>query len=122
VLRKLPLIHPEALQLSRNYRGFTVRQHSIFDNPLGCCHVLRAMNILNRAYFAEELLAKACRNALDGLFQGGICIIGRTVREDAPEHHATIFRKGSSGQFEVLQRIGSGSEIESIALASRSAV
>ncbi len=115
-LRKLSLVHPEAIRLMRNDSRFTVRQHSIFESVSEPRHVVRSMNILNRAYFSDEKLAKACRNALDCLCERGIWIVGRTVKEEPPEHHATIFRKLSSGVLEVIERTGPGSEIESIAM------
>lgn len=117
-LRKLNLIHPDALHLARSDSRFTIRRQSIFDSPSEPCHVIRAMNVLNRAYFSEEQLAQAARNAISHLRPGGMWIVGRTTSEDPPVHEATIFQKPSFGALEVVSRIGPGSEIETIALTT----
>ncbi len=118
-LRKLPLIHPEALALARGDSRFMIRRGSIFESLANPCHVIRSMNVLNQAYFSEEELAQGARSAIASLLAGGIWIVGRTIAEDPPQHEVSIFRKQGSGKLEMVQRVGSGSEIESIALAVR---
>ncbi|MGA8029963.1 MAG: hypothetical protein WB992_22695, partial [Bryobacteraceae bacterium] len=78
------------------------------------------MNVLNRAYFSEEQLRRAARNAISHLQPGGIWIVGRTTSEDPPLHEVTIFRKQGSGAIEVVSRVGPGSEIEALALKASS--
>jgi hypothetical protein len=116
VLRKLPLIHPRALALAQSDRRFMIRRHSIFESAETPCHVIRSMNIFNRAYFSESELTQGIRSVIASLHSGGIWIVGRTIREDPPVHDVSIFRKRSSGDFELIERVGSGSEIESIVL------
>jgi hypothetical protein len=118
ILRKLPLIHPEARALARIDARFSVRPHSIFEKLKEPVSVIRSMNILNRAYFSEQQLAEGARCVIDSLVAGGIWILGRTVSENPPVHEVSIFRKQDSGALEVLERVGPGSEIESIALAA----
>jgi hypothetical protein len=117
-VRKLPLIHPRAVALSQNDTRFTIRRHSVFNPIETPCHVIRTMNILNRAYFSEQELAAGARNVLNSLQTGGIWIVGRTIQDDPPVHNVSIFRKQYSGVFELIQHIGEGSEIDSIALES----
>jgi hypothetical protein len=73
------------------------------------------MNIYNRAYFSEDRLREGVRAVLGSLATDGIWIIGRTADEAATSHNVTIFRKQESGLLGVLERIGTGSEIEELA-------
>jgi len=113
-MRRISCIHPEAQALVRIRPGFRFEVRSIFDRTPGACDVLRTMNILNRSYFSAEQLADAIDAIFDSLRPGGIWIVGRTM-EDNFRNHATFFRRGESG-WEVLERIGDGSEIEELAL------
>jgi hypothetical protein len=116
LIRKLPLIHPQALWLARREPRFSVRSQSIFETAPAACHVIRSMNILNRAYFSEKQLAQAARSIVESLHPGGIWILGRTINDELSTHDVSILRKHASGDLEVLQRVGAGAEIESIAL------
>jgi hypothetical protein len=115
-LHKLPLVHPRALALARTEPRFRLRRHSVFAQAPVPCHAIRSMNILNRSYFAEQDLLTGIRSVVASLHTGGLWIVGRTVREDPPEHHASILRKTGSGRLELVERFGAGSEIESLAL------
>jgi hypothetical protein len=118
-LRKLPLIHPHALVLTRTDPRFAIRRHSIFDPAPSQCHVIRSMNILNKAYFSDADITAAVRCAMASLHPGGLWIVGRTIREDPPIHDVSIFRKLlGSDAVEVIARIGAGSEIQSLVLAT----
>ena len=114
--RKLSLIHPEAVQLTHEDARFAVRRHSIFEPSARINHVIRSMNIYNRAYFSEEQLRLGARCVGESLFPGGIWIVGRTIDESASTHEVTVFQKQSSGELQVLHRVGPGSEIEGLAL------
>lgn len=78
---------------------------------------VRAANILNRAYFAAPDLAKAVENlraCLGGA--GSYLLVTRTW--DCGTNHGTLFELLENGRFEVVNRLGDGSEIEEIVLAS----
>lgn len=77
--------------------------------------VVRATNILNWAYFDAPTLSAILINLRARLVSGGLLVVGRTHADN--ENHATIFRLEDSGSFCVLARLGSGSEIEGLALA-----
>jgi hypothetical protein len=113
-VRTIPYIHPEAAALARSDPRFTFRHRSVFDRTPVPCHVLRTMNIFNRAYFSAERLGEGYRAIFDSLQPGGIWIAGRTLEEDLT-NHATFFRKAGNG-WEVLDRIGGGWELEAMAL------
>jgi len=84
-----------------------------------CFDVLRAANILNRAYFSVANLRRALTNLRNRLRPGGLLIICRTNtwRDGVDnENHGTLFRVLEDGRFEIVDRLGSGSELESLAL------
>ncbi len=116
--RKLPVVHPRALALARSDPRFAIRRHSVFDRADAPCHVIRTMNILNRAYFTERELAQAARSVVGSLLPGGVWIVGRTTSDNPPVHDASIFQKQHSGALELIQQIGDGSEMDSIALSA----
>jgi hypothetical protein len=118
-VRRISCIHPEAMALAAKSPNFQIRMRSVFDRTPGACHVIRTMNILNRAYFAEEQLAQGAGIVFDSLTPGGIWIVGRTLEEDLA-NHVTILRRGERN-WEILERIGSGSEIEELALRTQEA-
>ncbi len=117
-LRKLPLIHPQALELMRKDFRFTIRQQSAFDSPEEPLHVIRSMNIFNHGYFPQDLLEQGVRNIIRSLRPNGIWIVGRTTGQDLPANDVTIFQKNSSGTLEARLRIGKGSEIEHLMMSA----
>ncbi len=117
-IRKLSVVHPRALALARSDGRFAIRRHSVFDRANAPCHVIRTMNILNRAYFNEQQIAQAARSIVASLIPGGIWILGRTVSDDPPVHNVSIFQRRRSGELELIEQIGEGSEVASIALSA----
>jgi hypothetical protein len=113
---RISCIHPRAQAFARSNPEFQFRARSVFDAAPGSCHVLRTMNIFNRSYFSAEQLAEGANAAFESLLPGGLWIVGRTLEEDF-SNHATFFRRGESG-WEVLERIGAGSEMEELALGA----
>lgn len=114
--RKLSCVHPVAARAAASDRRFEVCQRSVFDATAGSCHVLRTMNILNRAYFSPEQLTSAAAAAFASVRLNGLWIVGRTLLEDS-SNHATFFARRESG-WEVLGRFGTGSEIEELIRSS----
>jgi hypothetical protein len=74
--------------------------------------VIRAANILNRAYFADATLVQMLNKLKNRLVPEGILIVCRT--NDEGINNGTIFRQVEGGKVQVLTRIGSGSEIEAL--------
>ena len=106
-------IHPRARQLSKADQRFRICARSVFD-PTPGLDVLRTMNILNRDYFSADQLTEGATAAFRSLNPGGIWILGRTLEEDS-SNHVTFLKRTHDG-WEILQRIGRGSEIEELAL------
>lgn len=113
---RISCIHPQAQALARRNAAFEVRIRSVFDATPGSCDVLRTMNIFNKSYFPVEQLADGARAAFQSLTHGGLWIAGRTTEDDL-RNHATLFRRGEGG-WEILERIGAGSEIEELVRAT----
>jgi hypothetical protein len=115
-LRQIPLIHPEAEALRRTTSTFTIRRHSVFEPAAVPCHVIRTMNIFNLSYFSPERLRDGIEAVFASLLPEGVWIVGRTLDDDGRLHTASILRK-SGDCFQLLERTGSGSEIEALALS-----
>lgn len=115
-ISRISCVHPQAQAFARRNPGFQFRERSVFDAVPGSCHVLRTMNIFNKSYFSTEQLALGVSAVFESLVPGGLWIVGRTLEEDF-SNHATLFRRGESG-WEVLERIGAGSEMEELALCA----
>jgi hypothetical protein len=118
-VRRISCVHPEAAALAAKSPRFTVRARSVFERTPAACHVIRTMNILNRSYFPDETLAEGARAIFNSLQPGGIWIVGRTLEEDL-SNHVTFLRRNDRS-WEVLDRIGTGSEIEELALRAQEA-
>ena len=121
-LLSLPLIHPEAETLHQRDPRFSVTQHSAFVPLQVPVDVIRSMNIFNQSYFPPERLAEGARAVWQSLRPasqgpGGLWIVGRTVQPSPPIHEVSLFARTDSG-FTLLSRIGPGSEIESLVLAT----
>jgi L-malate glycosyltransferase len=77
-------------------------------------HVLRAANVLNKNYFGDETLMRMAVNLRARLTQRGILIVCRTNEQNV--NHGTVFRLNEADRFDIVCRIGEGSEIENLIL------
>lgn len=117
VLRKIPLVHPEAMMMTLNEPRFMIVRRSAFVPSDQRVHVVRTMNIMNRGYFGIEALRAGIHAVWASLERGGIWIVGRTVEGQVSETNASLCERTECG-FRVVARFGSGSEIEDIATGS----
>jgi hypothetical protein len=78
-------------------------------------HVLRAANILNRAYFDDEQLRAGVATLRERLRPGGLLIVCRTHDDGA--NHGSIVQATDKGWI-LAARIGDGSEIEDLIAAA----
>jgi hypothetical protein len=116
-LRRLPILHPAVL--AARSEDFQIRRHSVFSPLNEPVDVIRTMNIFNRAYFDESRLREGADAVQNSLKPRGIWIVGRTIQEQPPRHNATVLRKQVDG-WELLHRVGEGSEIEPLTQARSS--
>jgi hypothetical protein len=120
IFRKISMIHPTAEALRHSTQAFRIQRHSVFDPLALPADVVRTMNILNVAYFDRDRLAQAARNVWQSLKPDGIWIVGRTIEENPPLHHASVMIRTPQG-FQLLERHVEKSEVEDLALALRAA-
>jgi hypothetical protein len=118
ILRKIPLIHPDAQTLRLRSDRFAIALHSAFESLERPCDIIRTMNIFNLKYFSAATLREGIEAVRRSLLPNGIWIVGRTFQEDPPEHDASLLIKDGDG-FRLWERHGKGSEIESLIPALR---
>lgn len=111
---RISCIHPEADALCKRDSRFHICTRSIFD-PSADVDVLRTMNILNKAYFPREKLVEGASAAFQSVKPGGLWIVGRTSENETND--VTFFRR-IDRRWEVVARLGTGSEIEQLAAES----
>jgi hypothetical protein len=107
------LVQPRLRELASRDARVHLRPHDIFqpwDGPAPT--VIKAANLLNRAYFSEDQIRTAVRNfwralALDGLL---LVIDNRDVEK------ASLFARTEAG-FRSVNAINGGTEIESLVLS-----
>ncbi|BCP53921.1 ATP-binding protein [Kaistia sp. 32K] len=80
---------------------------------------IRAANILNLGYFRPERLRVAIANI--HAYSRGPGALLLVVKTDGSKHDGTLFELGPEGDFQVLARIGRGSEIEGLVLEAAAA-
>jgi hypothetical protein len=114
-LRKISVIHPDAEALQSRDPRFSIERHSVFSALPQPVDIIRSMNIFNRTYFPTERLTEGAQAIWRSLKPSGWWIVGRTWREDPPAHHVSVLEKTPSG-FQLVERYGDGSEVESLAL------
>ena len=107
---RISCIHPKAQSLCKRDSRFHICMRSVFECSPGL-DVLRTTNILNKAYFPIERLTEGANAAFQSLKPGGLWVVGRTLENQT--NHATFFRR-TEKNWEVIARIGEGSEIEKL--------
>ncbi len=78
-------------------------------------HVVRAANVLNRAYFSDATLTQIANKLKRRLKPGGLLIVCRTTPDNT--NHASIFELVDATRLRVALRLGGGSEIEDLLVA-----
>jgi hypothetical protein len=103
-------------------RGFFERESlQVFEDDLlgderpefkNAFHVVRAANILDRAYFSDQALTRIAAKLKVRLKPNGLLIVCRSM--DNSKNNATIFEAPAGAGLRVLSRLGTGSEIEDL--------
>jgi hypothetical protein len=107
-VRRIELVSPRVHESA----AIEVVEDDIFvsrPEMIGRFHAVRAANILNLGYFDEGRLRAAAASLRQRLRPGGLLIVCRT--HDGGRNNGTFFRAAGDG-WEVVDRIGDGSEIE----------
>ncbi len=106
------LLHPECQQLLQRESDFAFQRCDILQPMEGRFDLVRAMNILNPAYFAQRDLQRAIRNIHGSLTCGGLLATGSNQDSRSPVAGA-IYRQ-SDGGFERLRVSGAGSPVDAM--------
>jgi hypothetical protein len=115
--RDVLLVNPDARD---NARLSFAEDDILAPNPehlRGRFNAIRVANLLNHSYFVEAQLRRAVNNLKDRLMgAGSFLIVNRTYPDG--NNHGTIFQLSEANKFEVVARMGDGSEIEDIVLSA----
>lgn len=108
-----PLLHPAVRSFADANEWFQLQCHSVFDVLSEHAHVIRTMNILNRAYFSPDRIGSGIRAVYESLRPGGLWIVGRSQGDCGGAADTDILQK-LDGRFELVAAIGAGSEIRDL--------
>ena len=115
-LRTVRLLSP---RLNDRY-DITIERNDIFHRTPqfeGRFDFIRAANILNRGYFEDRALRQALANIAHYLSGPGAWLL--VARSVGKQNAGTLFNVSRDGRrFQVVSRIGAGSEIEALVLAT----
>ena len=115
---ELLLLNPKTIDRLKspnlNFIHYDIFQQSTLDIQFD---FVRCMNVLNKKYFSNELIAKAVSCLISTLKDGGVFLVGRTNREG--KTHASFFQK-EQGHLILLSDFNLGSEIKDIVINSMS--
>jgi hypothetical protein len=109
VVRELELVTPRLREL-----GVEVKEEDL-SHPYTSeerWDVIRAANILNRAYFDTEDLCQMLDGLVVSLEVGGVLVVCRTEFDGC--NHGSVWRLQPDRSLELLGRVGRGSEIEDL--------
>lgn len=115
---QISLLHPAVRAFAERNGWFKVGIHSVFEPLRASAHVIRSLNILNRAYFSLDDLARGMQVAYRSIYPGGVWIVGRSEDDTGLRMNATLFQKTDYG-FSTLATIGSGCEIAQLVREAR---
>jgi hypothetical protein len=116
--REILLLCQEAREHLRSYPKFHVEIYDVMEEPPRKYAVVRAMNIFNRTYFAEPVLAEAVSNVFGSLKEGGLFITGSN-QDAGSTVNGTIYRKADGG-FVTLYKSALGSPVDDLIIGNRS--
>ncbi|SRR6266851_80802 len=115
--REIMLLCREArVRLQRN-PNFRVETYDALEEPPRKYAVVRAMNIFNRAYFPDNVLARAVSNVFESLNEGGVLVTGSN-QDAGSTVNGTIYRKIGGG-FIPLYKSALGSQVDHIIARTR---
>ncbi|WP_437295111.1 hypothetical protein [Sorangium sp. So ce426] len=110
---EVSLVQPRLREIARRDARVRLRPHDIFqpwDGPAPT--VVKAANILNRAYFSDDQLRRAARNFWRALAPDGLLL----VIDNRDAEKASLFAR-TEGGFEHIDSIHGGTEIKELILS-----
>ena len=108
-VKKIYLIHQRCRKLMQEGRGFTFERYNVLEPIDREFDLVRAMNILNQAYFGEDEIRRILRSIFESLRAGGIFATGSNEGRGS-EVEGGIYLRTEKG-FRLLLSAGSGSRV-----------
>jgi hypothetical protein len=108
---KLTLLSSDCLRMVREDPRFRFEVWDILQPLPGCAHIIRAMNILSRDQFPDDLRARAIHNLIDASLPHGLLILGWSPSLDSNVVQATVYEVANRA-LRRLASINGGSEID----------
>ncbi|MEX2286549.1 MAG: hypothetical protein WD648_05615 [Planctomycetaceae bacterium] len=112
-VRDVLLLHPECVRAQQDHSNLMFRRHDLFMPLAEQYHLVRAMNILNRGYFNDERIVAGVRACLQGLTEGGMLVVGRTIEEEDGRTRASAFIR-SDHAMQCVWDFNEGAEIKGL--------
>jgi hypothetical protein len=106
----------------RHEVGVTLREADLFHVErewIGRFDLVRAANILNRAYFEDPRLLEAIATLTSYLRPDGLLLVARSDDDEQDSNRATLFRRNNRGTLDLLATYNGGSEIDQLVLDAR---
>ena len=110
-IRKIHIVCTECQDLARNHENVKIMQYDLLSKPLANMHIVRAMNLLNKSYFAPPEMQLAIDNIRESLVDGGLLITGTNV-EAGTQINGGIYRRNGD-TFDTIFESGHGSPVSS---------
>jgi hypothetical protein len=115
--REILLLCREAREHLARYQNFHVETYDMLEPPGRKFEIVRAMNIFNRTYFSDAVLARAVDKVVESLSEGGIFVTGSN-QDAGTTVNGSIYRK-SGGRFIREYESALGSPIDHLIAAAR---
>lgn len=116
-IARIPLLSKKVINKCTEKSDFRFFRHDIFKETSESFDVVRAMNILNLAYFDRNQISIIRNNIFNKLNENGLFIVGRTPDDGDNETRASVFVKKDQG-LHLLADYHGGSEVREIILNS----
>jgi hypothetical protein len=110
----ISLVCSEAEHLALHTPTFHLERHNVLDKASRTYTTVRALNLLNRAYFSDAQLLRAITNVLSSLSEGGAFIVGSNGDSGSTVDGAAYLK--SEGRFHRIFSSGSGCKIDPLIL------
>ena len=110
--REINLLCREAREHLERNRNFHIETHDVLERPPRSYAVVRAMNIFNRSYFSDDVIAKAVGNVMGSIHEGGVFVTGSNDNAGSTVN-GTIYRRDRRGLVPIYIS-GAGSQIDQI--------
>ena len=108
-VKKIYLIHQKCRKLMEESRGFSFERHDVLEPINREFDLVRAMNILNPAYFGADEIRRILRCIFESLREGGIFATGSNEGEGS-EVEGGVYLRTENG-FRLLWASGRGSRV-----------